>query len=365
MRIRVPSLRESLIAGGVLVAVAWVVSGLLSSYDLTRVGQGLALGLIVLSLVPLTGFGGQVSLCQLTFAGLGAVCVYKFGSGGSPLGLLLAIVIPGAVGALIALPALRLSGLYLALITLAFAVLMDTMVFPTRAFFWLSAVTIDRLKLPGISLQSTNAWFVLLAVAYALLAVFVLALRRSPFGRQLIAMRDSPAACATLGLALTRTKLAVFSLSAAMAGLGGALFAGLKVGVTAQDFTMSVGLTILLLGVIGGIETASGPLVAGLMFAGMTILAQQVSSLDWIPRIGPAAIAIGLAFQPNGLVVETGRRYRRLMGRDHAQPLPARVALGWSAPTGPAPPGAGNGNDAGTEAGVPIAKVVPGDTPRH
>jgi branched-chain amino acid transport system permease protein len=366
MRIRVPSLRESLIAGGVLVAVAWVVSGLLSSYDLTRVGQGLALGLIVLSLVPLTGFGGQVSLCQLTFAGLGAVCVYKFGGSGSPLGLLLAIVIPGAVGALIALPALRLSGLYLALSTLAFAVFMDTMVFPTRNFFWLSAVTIDRLKLPGISLESNHAWFVVLAVAYALLAVFVLALRRSPFGRQLVAMRDSPAACATLGLGLTRTKLAVFSLSAAMAGLGGALFAGLKVGVTAEDFTMSVGLSILLLGVIGGIETASGPLVAGLIFAGMTILAEEVPSLNWIPRIGPAAIAIGLAFHPNGVVVEAGRRYRRLKGRDHAQPRgPARVALGWSAPTGPAPAGAGNGNDAGTEAGVLIAKAVPDGTPRR
>jgi branched-chain amino acid transport system permease protein len=348
---RVPSLRESLIAGLVLVAIAFVVSGILSDYDLTRVGQGLALGLIVLSLVPLTGFAGHVSLCQLTFAGLGALCVYRFGAGGSPMGLLLAILIPGAVGALVALPALRLRGLYLALGTLAFAVFMDKLVFPSKSFFWLSAVTVDRLELPGISLKSNQAWFVVLAVAYALLAVFVLALRRSPFGRQLVAMRDSPQACATLGLGITRTKLAVFSLSAAMAGLGGALFAGLKVGISAEDFTMSAGLSILLLGIIGGIETASGPLVAGMLLASWTIIAQEVPSLDWLPRIAPGIVGIGLAFHPDGVVIEVGRRFRRHWGRGRAEGQPARLPVGWPVP---APAGAGVGAGNGAEVGPPL-----------
>lgn len=328
--VRVPSLGRSLVSAAALVAAALVVSGLLSNLDLKRVGSGIAIGIIVLSLVPLTGFGGQVSLCQLTFAGVGAVCVHKWGTDGSPLGWILAIVIPAAVGALIALPALRLQGLYLALSTLAFAVLMDKMVFPSRGLFHIGTVTIDRLEIPGISLASDRAWFVVLAVAYGGLAVFVLALRRSPFGRQLIATRDSPAACATLGLGLTRTKFVVFSLSAAMAGLGGALYAALKVGITAQTFTMSTGLVILLLGMIGGIETTTGPLFAGLVFAGADILANYSPALEWLPTTGIAVLAIAFAFHPDGVFIESGRRLRRLVGYQETDTVaPARLTLGW------------------------------------
>jgi branched-chain amino acid transport system permease protein len=329
--VRVPSWQRSLVAGAVVVAAAVIVSGMLSNLDTKRIGAGIALGIIVLSLVPLTGYGGQVSLCQLTFAGVGAVCVYKFGEGGSPLGWVLAILIPGAVGALIALPALRLQGLYLALSTLAFAVLMDKMVFPSENFFYIGTVNVDRLDVPGISLDGTRAWFIFLAVAYALLAALVLAIRRAPFGRQLVATRDSPAACATLGLGLTRTKFVVFSLSAAMAGLGGGLYAGLKEGITANSFTMSVGLSILLLGVIGGIETTSGPLLAGLVFAGAEVLADDYPALEFLPTTGIAVVAIALAFHPDGVFIEGGRRLRKLIGRAEPHPvLPARLPLGWT-----------------------------------
>jgi branched-chain amino acid transport system permease protein len=334
--VKVPTLRTSLIAGAVLVLVAFVVSGQLSDFDLNRVGTGVALGIIVLSVVPLTGYGGQVALCQLTFAGIGAVCVYKFGEGGAALGWMLAIVIPGAVGALIALPALRLQGLYLALSTLAFAVLVDKMVFPTENFFYIGTTTVDRLDVPLISLESRRAWFVLLAVVYAGLAVLVLSLRRGPFGRQLVASRDSPAACATLGLDLTRTKFLVFSLSAAMAGLGGALLAGLKIGITAENFSMSAGLSILLLAVIGGIETTSGPLLAGLVFAGSEVIAEDYPALEWLPTTGIAVIAIALAFHPDGVFIESARRIGRLVRPRPATPAtPVRLSLGWHEASGP------------------------------
>ena len=344
--VRVPSLQRSLVAGAVVVAAALVVSGMLSELDLKRIGSGIGIGIIVLSLVPLTGYGGQVSLCQLTFAGVGAVCVYKFGDNGSPLGWVLAILIPAAVGALIALPALRLQGLYLALSTLAFAVFMDKMVFPSENFFYIGTVRIDRLDLPGISLESNRAWFVVLAVAYALLAVLVLAIRRAPFGRQLIATRDSPAACATLGLGLTRTKFVVFSLSAGIAGLGGALYAGLKEGVTAQSFTMQAGLSILLLAIIGGIETSSGPLLAGLVFAWADVLADDYPALELLPTTGIAIVAIALAFHPDGVFIEGGRRIRRLVGRGEPAPvLPARLSLGWEGPAPPPPDSDGSSEE--------------------
>src|SRR5205085_4111787 len=104
-----------------LIATASVLAGVLDRGDAIRVGEALALGLIMLSLVLLTGYSGQVSLCQMTFAGLGAYAMVKVGGGGNPFGLLAAAGLGAAVGAVIALPAIRLAGLYLALGTMAFA----------------------------------------------------------------------------------------------------------------------------------------------------------------------------------------------------------------------------------------------------
>ncbi|MGH9206348.1 MAG: ABC transporter permease subunit, partial [Acidimicrobiales bacterium] len=105
---KVAGLRESVLAGLGLILVGWLVSGHLSPSNLLTAGHGLALGLIMLSLVMLTGYGGQVSLCQLTFAGIGAFTMSKVGgTGGSLLGILAATGISAGVGALIALPAIR------------------------------------------------------------------------------------------------------------------------------------------------------------------------------------------------------------------------------------------------------------------
>ena len=84
--------------------------------------------------MPLVGFAGQISLCQLSFAGIGAVVMAHLGHGGDPLALVWAVLIAAAVGALVALPALRLSGIYLALGTAAFAVTLDRWVFTLPKF---------------------------------------------------------------------------------------------------------------------------------------------------------------------------------------------------------------------------------------
>ncbi|MCL4293665.1 MAG: ABC transporter permease [Acidimicrobiia bacterium] len=311
---RVPSVRHAAAGALLLTGVAWAGAGFMTGQDVQRVGEGVALGLIGLSLVPLTGFAGQVSLCPFAFAGLGAVAMSKVGGGGSWVGLLVAMAVPAAVGALVALPALRLQGLYLALSTLAFAVLVDYMVFPQASLFRTS-ITLERPDLFGLSLQSDRAWFVVLAAAYGLAAVFVVWLRRGRLGRRLVAMRDSPVGCAMTGMSLTRTKLVVFALSAAMAGLGGAMLAAMKVSISAKSFTALGGLTVLLIAVIGGIETASGPLLGGLALAGMTILAQEAPALGWVPAVGPAVAAIVLARQRDGVAAVLGGLARNVVGR--------------------------------------------------
>lgn len=188
------------------------------------------------------------------------------------------------------------------------------MVFPQASLFRTS-ITLERPDLFGLSLQSDRAWFVVLAAAYGLAAVFVVWLRRGRLGRRLVAMRDSPVGCAMTGMSLTRTKLVVFALSAAMAGLGGAMLAAMKVSISAKSFTALGGLTVLLIAVIGGIETASGPLLGGLALAGMTILAQEAPALGWVPAVGPAVAAIVLARQRDGVAAVLGGLARNVVGR--------------------------------------------------
>ena len=333
-RVRVPSLAQSLLGGAVLVAGAVLFVAVLGddgvsigdvSFTTQRLGLALAFGLIILSLVPLVGYAGQISLAQMTLAGVGAFVMAKVAADGSPVGLLAAMAIVGAAGGIIALPALRLRGLYLALSTLAIAVLADNMFFPQKRVFFTGSLEVDRLDLGFIDFESDGAYFVLLAIAYALAAVFVLALRRGPFGRRLLAMKDSPAACATLGLDLTRTKFAVFAVSASLAGLGGALYGGLRVAVGGQDFSMVQGLPILLLAVLGGIATASGALFGGFFYALLIILSADIKSIDSLVLFAPGLVGITLGRMPEGVVPDLADRSRRLLARLRSGPDPAVV----------------------------------------
>lgn len=315
-----PDLNRSLIGAAALVGGATLLAMVLGEGDLVRAGQGLAFGIMMLSLVVLTGYGGQVSLCQMTFAGLGAFAMARLGGGGNPIGLIAAVGLAGAVGALVALPALRLQGLYLALSTMAFAVLMDNMFFPDRHIFGtLGSLSVDRPPL----FESERAFFVLLAIAFAGVALLVQWVRRGPFGRVLTAMRDSQVACATLGLSLTRTKLAVFVLSAGMAGLGGALFGALKGSAGPTDFLMFQSLPILLLAVIGGITTAGGALVGGVSFAILPIIEEKIG-VSGIIQLTAGGAGVLLGRNPNGL----------------ANLLRPRRSPSTSAAAGGAPPGA-------------------------
>ncbi|MGH2728808.1 MAG: ABC transporter permease [Actinomycetota bacterium] len=314
---RVPSFRRSLTGAAILVAAAGVISSIVSEGDLIRAGEGLALAIIMLSLVLLTGYGGQVSLCQISFAGVGAYAMAKVGGDGAVTGILAAAALAAFVGALVALPSLRLQGLYLALSTMAFAVLLDQMFFQQEWVFGnLGALPVGRLDLGPISFNGVRSYFVLLAVAFALFGMLVLRIRRGTFGRVLAAMRDSPVACATLGLSLTRTKLAVFMIAAAIAGVGGALYGGLKTNAGSTDFLMLQSLPLLLLAVIGGITSVSGALLGGILFAlpslmpNTTIFGLEMAKLQFL-WVGIAAVTIGR--NPNGVAFMISERVRKLL----------------------------------------------------
>jgi branched-chain amino acid transport system permease protein len=290
-----------------------------------RAAKVLGLAIIALSLVPLTGYGGQVSLCQMSFAGIGAIVMGHHGQDGNPATLLLVAVVCAAAGALVALPSLRLSGLYLALSTAAFAVFLDRWAFrlppfdlgpwspfgdqPLQIRSFGSVLTVQALDVPGVDDSSRPAQLVVLAVVFALLYLAVVAVRRSGFGERLLAMKDSPAACATIGINVTALKLAVFSLSAAIAGIGGALFAGTLGSVASDRFSLFESLPLLLLAVVGGIGTASGALFAGVILGGLPVAIGIWPFLGNVNRLLPGTMGVALGRNPNGAVRDIASSY--------------------------------------------------------
>jgi branched-chain amino acid transport system permease protein len=264
--IRIPSAKASVVQGALLVAVALVAAPLMHGTVLGNVNEGVALGIGALSIVLLSGYGGQLSLAQYAFFGFGA---WLFGvtGGGSLLGLLIAAAAGAGLGVLVALPALRLRGLELALSTLAFGTLAYYMFFSQPSIMGGSDLVIPRLHLPGLSLRGDQANLVFLTVVFALLSAGVLAIRRGRFGRILVATKDSEAACATLGLNLRLTKIVLFALATALATFGGALYGSTQQVVTSNDFEYIYSLFIVLIVYIWGVSTPGAALAGGLSLA--------------------------------------------------------------------------------------------------
>jgi branched-chain amino acid transport system permease protein len=226
----------------------------------------MALGIAGLSLVLLTGYSGQVSLCQFAFMGIGAFVMGKVAGGGSVLGLLAATGVCAAVGALIALPTIRLRDLYLALATFAFADAVATGFFPDSHIYGGGGVSINRIDVLGINFAGDIAEFLLVSAFFVLAAWLVLAIRRSLFGRRLVALNDSPAAYATVGLNIGFTKVAVFAIAAGMAGLAGALYGTVQGVVGTTDFDIFPGIIFVLFVTIWSIRTVSGAFLAAVTY---------------------------------------------------------------------------------------------------
>lgn len=344
-RVRIPSRYRTGLFSVVMILGVIGLTVMASPVVEIAVGRSLALGAIMLTLVLLTGYGGDVSLGHLTFAGIGALVVFKapfgaFGAGAwfdsctgtidaetgfaasacpqvSILSLVVAGVVAGAVGLIVAFPALRLRGLYLGLGTLAFARAFDKLVFETGELGYElgGAANFERPAFPFINLESDATMTIFMGVFFIAYAWLVLELRRGRFGRLLLATRDAPAACGTLGLSITRTRVVTFTLSAAMAGVAGALFAAMVVNAGQSDFEMFQNLPLVLLAVAGGITSVSGALLGGFLLGMQTlsgdtfvIVADFLSALTGfdVEPLGinlflTGLIAVLLSRQPNGI----------------------------------------------------------------
>lgn len=296
----VPGLRSTVVRAAVFVPVVALLAQLAGD-ELLDLNRALIYGTLILSLVLLTGYSGQISLAQYVFYGLGAFAMGKVAGGDSILGMGAAGLIAVPLGVVIALPAMRLQGLYLALVTFALAQISQAVIFQDTRIYGRGGIEVGRLELFGISFRSDEAFAVLCAIMFALVAIGVLALRRGSFGRRLSAMRDSQAACATLGLDVRRTKLAVFVLSSAIAGLAGALHGGLGFTASQLEFEPLYNVLLFLFAFVGGITTVTGALLGGVLFAALPLVQSDFPEYAGLVFAAIAVTALALGKQPNGM----------------------------------------------------------------
>jgi branched-chain amino acid transport system permease protein len=329
---RVPTIstRTAVIAAAVLVAVVAMVPSLMTGDILDAVGYGLGLGLIVVSLVPLTGYAGQISLAPMAFAGIGAVVMNDVaGKSGNPLALILVMAVCAVVGAIVALPAIRLKGLYLALATMSFAFFCEKSLF-TRVMARTDLGSYKPLTIFGLSATSQRAQLVTMAVAIGLVGIGLTVLRQGKFGRQLQAMKDSPAAASTLGINLTFLKIRVFALSAAIAGLGGALLGIWRGSFNIEQFSLingsQPGLPLVLMAVVGGIAAVAGVLLGAMLFSVFPMVGATYPALKDILNLLPGVAGLGLAANPSGAIAQTVDQVQTRIAerREHRPPAPSK-----------------------------------------
>ena len=220
---------------GVTFAIGFVVLCLIPNL----VGDHLAIwasfltdAILLLSLGLLVRVSGQISLCHLAFAAVGAASFAHFtDSFHLPwlLALLCAMLVALPVGAIVAIPAIRLSGLFLALATLGFGILLQYLFYSTNLMFGLTTSGIPAprpgVSVFGLSLGSDKGFYYVLLAAAVLSTAVIMVIQRSRMGRLLGALADSPLALETQGATTNVIKVLVFCISAAFASLAGALIA--------------------------------------------------------------------------------------------------------------------------------------------
>jgi ABC-type branched-subunit amino acid transport system ATPase component/branched-subunit amino acid ABC-type transport system permease component len=330
----------------IVVVVGGAVVALCATSGSYRFGvvTSMASALIALSLVVLTGMVGQISLAQTAFAGMAGLVLSKLGTGVPfPLSLAIAVGIATAAGTLVGIPALRIRGAQLAVVTLAAAVAVQEFVFEGPQLVSYHALLIPPWRLGGLDLSVRAgrdvarlpfALFVLAVVA----ATFVLVgnLLRAGTGRKMLAVRSNERAAASVGIAVPVVKLGAFGLSSFLAGLGGALIAYSRGQLSSASFGLFVGIGFLAITYLSGITSQSGAVVAGALVAlGIVyvVLDRTLGVAAYYALISGPALILTVIFNPLGLAGRTRvwwegvRTGRRRPGRDSGErvgaPAPA------------------------------------------
>lgn len=307
---------RSILLPTVIGTTLGVVGVLVFSGDwLIALVSGFILSIIGLSLVIVTGYAGQISFAQLTLAGVAGFALGRLIDGGVPFPIapILASLIAAGIGVLVGLPALRIRGLPVAVVTLATAVAIEAFWFHNLDFVSVSGQDIDGPTLFGWNLSARVGFeyprkefaFTCLAVL-VLVAVGVAKLRTSRLGSQMLAVRANEKAAAGAGIAVVRVKIIAFGMGAFTAGLGGSMMSYFQANITFITFSVFLGLTVFATTYLAGITSVSGGVLSGVVGAGgllsMVIDRGLGFGGDLYPILSGLGLITILMTQPEGIV---------------------------------------------------------------
>ncbi|MCU1395529.1 MAG: transporter [Ilumatobacteraceae bacterium] len=321
-RIAAPSV-VAVAAGAALIVVT--SGGYRSAVILTFI-----YGIVALSWVVVTGYAGQVSLAQLALAGVGAFSLHRFAvtlGVPFPFAPLLAATAAAVIGVVVGLPALRIRGLPVAVVTLALAVSLE-------AFWFLNPDFNGGLKGAPIAPPSIFGWkfrldalssripFALLCLGVlACVAVAVAVLRRSRLGAAMLAVKANERSAAAAGINVARTKLVAFGIGAFIAGLGGSLLAYQQGSAVPQTYNSVLGVGVFATVYLAGITSVSGGITAGVLSAGGIVFIFLDRNLElggWYPAIAGAFLVFTVIRSPEGIAGEFHKLTDRIRQRGNA-----------------------------------------------
>ncbi len=323
----------------VIVAVLPLILKGFGSYWLGQGAWGICYAITFLTFTVVTGEGGMLWLSQVMFAATGAMAGAQFVTYWHVpvlLAILMGAVIASVVGSIIGVLTIRLGDLYVALTTFTFSLIVEQLVF-TRNRFLQGGIGLPLYR-PSFA-RSDLALAYLALVVFLVIAALTVNLRRSTSGMALRAVRDSESASRTLGLSVLQVNVIVGALAAFVAAVGGGFLALYANEAQPQSYSTYGGLVWLAVVVTMGVRTITGAALAGMAFTIFNGVFTTYVPARWgeVPQIMFGLGAIGVARNPEGVVVQTGRQIRGLLSgkRQSADTTPA----GSGSPSdGPAPP---------------------------
>jgi sulfate-transporting ATPase len=327
----------------VLAVIAVVVLQVLPIAWVDGVTTTVATSIIVLSVVVVTGYGGQISLAQVVLGGLGAWVAGRLvaaaGLGFGPA-LVIGVLAALPIGIIVGLPALRTRGANLAVITLAFGVAVQALLFNSAPLTGGDVGTpVGFTTLFGIKLDTIfnpRNYAVFCVIVFALCGLLVANLRRGKAGRRLLAVRANERAAAAAGVNTTAAKLYAFSIASMIAALGGILVAFRDSSIVYYNIDAFHSVNVLGYAVLGGVGYVAGALIGGVLQPGGvgTNLGNLFSPAvqDYLPMIGGVLLIVTLLAQQNGVAHVEARRWGRRLDA-----LSALVRRALGRPETPAP----------------------------
>ncbi|WP_428116753.1 ABC transporter permease subunit [Candidatus Poriferisodalis sp.] len=307
-----PKMRPAVIAAVVLATgVLTVVTQ--GSYRLGVI-TSMIMTIVMLSLVVLTGLVGQISLAQAAIAGAAGFALSKLGDSMGipfPISPLLAALLATVFGVLVGIPALRIRGAQLAVVTLSGAVALEEFVFRNPSITGMFGNPISDPTLFGMNLgvrEGRNLarveFGILVLIVVTVCAIAVGNLARSATGRRFLAVRSNERAGASVGISVAKTKLLAFGIASFLAGVGGSFIGYSRGQLSAESFAVLIGLSFLALAYLCGITSVAGAIIAG-AFAPLGIgyvVADRAASLGrWYQFLAGTGLVLTAIFFPEGV----------------------------------------------------------------